>query len=126
MKTLNLITIAIMILGLNAAFAGSDPAINAPSVVTLTYLQPVSPSEATFSDVVPEPAPRTAELAPVVSKVAPFSESGLDAVEESVLMREFSPVTPSEAGFEVESNVLNDSLSLIPSIPKEASFSDTL
>jgi len=125
MKTRNFITIAILIFGMNSAFAGSDPAMNVPSETAFTALRPVSPSEATFSDVVPGPSSKPVELAPAAPAVASFDESAMNEIRALELMKELAPVAPKEAGFEGEKTG-NDSVSVVPVTPKEADFSDTL
>jgi hypothetical protein len=92
---------------------------------TLVILAPVTPTEATFSDVIPEKAPSMVNIAPVTPTEA-FFEDTITAPEVSnELLKKVAPVTPKECGFDdLSQEEYPETIGIKFNTPGEASFSD--
>jgi hypothetical protein len=96
------------ILALNFSISFANPNVTfteiRPVERTVIHLAPASPSEADFSDVVPEANASSTLIMPVTPKEATFDdETNQESISEEPLLKPLSPSTPKEAGFEENS-----------------------
>ena len=106
MKTKIIITIALLALNLNFALAGksSNPKQGNPvefkTDLSISMLAPVTPKEASFNDIVPEPTADVSIFAPSTPKEASFDdEVNPGTVICKNVLKNLAPVTPKEADF---------------------------
>jgi PBP1b-binding outer membrane lipoprotein LpoB len=121
MKTKIYTLAAILALQVSILFGANNmnnaaPVKNTNNAISVILL-PVTPSEADFSDIIPEPAVKTANLAPTTPETADFEEI---TPESKVSVINLSPETPVTAEF-TESEE-SSFASLIPESPKSADF----
>ena len=97
-------------------------AIPARNLVDCASLAPVTPKEATFSDIVPEKAPVMVSMAPSMPGEATFEDDFCNAEISNSLLKQVAPVTPEEATFEELPSLRGDEISLKFIVPMEAEF----
>jgi len=120
MKATTIIIAAVLSLQVNLLIAGNNETstkYNSDlSNISLNILAPVTPEEADFSDIIPEPILNKSNLAPVTPSEADFNDSAPEAVTNDISL---APETPSVADFdENETNLTT----LAPVTPAEADF----
>jgi len=126
MKATTIIIAAVLSLQFNILFAGNpdnnvnnNASDNEIAYINMINLAPVTPSEAGFSDVNPEPLVNVTKLAPVTPAEADFNDN---APEMKLNTIDLAPETPSVADFEeIDADQPECSL-LIPVAPKKADF----
>jgi hypothetical protein len=126
MKATTIIIAAVLSLQFNFLFAdnpdnnvSNNASVNEIANLRMIDLTPVTPSEAGFSDVIPEPLVNVTKLAPVTPAEADFNDN---APEMKVNTIDLAPETPSVADFEETDADQPDNNLLIPVTPKEADF----
>ena len=87
--------------------------------VSAINLAPVTPSEADFSDAVPEPVVKAVTLAPVTPSEADFND---DLQITNVSENRLAPSTPSTADFDDIVTFLPVTNILLPVAPSKADF----
>ena len=95
--------LTILALNLSTSFADNNVTFTEirPVERTIMNLAPVSPSEADFSDPVPEATVSYASLMPETPKEATFDEeSFIESINTEILPFNLSPSTPEKADFE--------------------------
>jgi hypothetical protein len=98
--------LTILALNFSISFASSNVTFTEirPVERTVIHLAPASPSEADFSDLVPEANASSTIIMPVTPKEATFDdETYQESINEEPLLNSLSPSTPKEAGFEENS-----------------------
>jgi hypothetical protein len=129
MKTIIIISLAIMALNINVSFSltGSDNFLNGPGYLNMVSLEPSVPQEADFSDVFPESTPAVCIAPPVAPKEATFEdEAFIPNSAASAMHVDLSPSVPAEAGFGEDEIPTSNGMSWIISTPLEAGFEDIL
>ena len=87
--------------------------------ISTINLAPVTPTEADFSDAVPEPVVKAVTLAPVTPSEADFND---DLQITNVSENRLAPSTPSTADFDDIVTVSPVTNILLPVAPSEADF----
>ena len=120
MKTTTIIIAAVLSLNVNLLMAdntGRTNLINNEySNLSVNILEPTTPEEADFSDIVPEPIVSLPILTPVTPAEADFNDY---AAEETITNIDLAPETPSTADFDENES---DTAFLSPVTPSEADF----
>jgi hypothetical protein len=126
MKATTIIIAAVLSLQFNILFAGNpdnnvnnNVSDNEISNFSLINLAPVTPSEAGFSDVIPEPLVNVTKLAPVTPAEADFNDNAPEINSNTI---DLAPETPSVADFEEIDADQPDYNLLIPVAPTKADF----
>lgn len=119
MKASTILLAAVLTLSMNVLFASNDEAVmNRETLSNSTSLAPNVPAEATFEEI--SDAITTIVLAPITPSEADFT----DAVPESTInIATLAPVTPIEADFATDDETTNAGV-LSPVTPSVADFSD--
>ena len=121
MKATTIILAAVFTLSMNVLLASNDGAVGNNETYSLQVLAPITPSEATFEDVIVASAD-IFNLAPVTPGEADFSDVAPEPVNDFSAL---SPVTPSEADFS-ENEIPMNNLDLAPVTPAFADFTETI
>ena len=121
MKTTITILAAVLTLSVNVLFAGNEtssaPVTNDNATISMVFLAPIAPAEATFEDFIM--ANEIVVLAPVTPSEATFKEMPIDVVS----VFDLAPVVPIQADFEdVVVDVIVDNETLAPATPAVADF----
>ncbi len=121
MKAITTILAAVLILSTSSLFAGNEtslaPVTNDNANITMAFLAPVAPAEATFEDL--SAVNEIATLIPVTPSEATFEEITADVTSIFGL----APVAPTQADFEdVVADVTIDNGILAPVTPAIADF----
>ena len=126
MKTRIILTIPILLFQLNALIADNTGEVlsTKPENEAKFTLSPSAPLEATFTDLVPDPAPAAISLAPVTPREATFGDEYAEILTKNSL-QSLSPITPAEADFEDTIPTTGNPI-LAPISPIEASFDDII
>lgn len=130
MITIKLVYFFTMLFGLNfvnPSVAGIPGSIYDPRADAGTArIAPVTPREATFTDVAPVAGPvvSVSQFAPSTPAVADFEDAAIAPV---IIISEIAPSVPAEASFEETGMHRTDNpLMLAPVTPVAADFSDTI
>jgi hypothetical protein len=100
MKTKIIIILSFLALNLNFALAGNDKPAEFKTQTNVSKLAPVTPQEATFNDIVPEPSVTLTSLAPVAPKEATFGdEPNSGTMISDDMLKSLAPSAPKEADF---------------------------
>ncbi|MEI6900539.1 MAG: hypothetical protein WCL00_11730 [Bacteroidota bacterium] len=127
MKTRIILTVPILLFQFNLIIANNPGEVlsSKPGTISQLNLLSSTPSEATFTDLVPDPAPIVLSLAPVTPREATFGDEELDALETNSIPS-LSPSTPVEADFEETIPASGYGSTLAPITPVEASFEEII
>jgi hypothetical protein len=120
MKTSTIIFAAVLTLQAGILFAGNEnssaPVTNEAATITMTFLAPATPVEATFEEFVAEVG--ISSLVPVTPSEAAFEDMPGDMASTFNLW----PVTPVTADFEDVVEMTVDISALAPAVPTVADF----
>ena len=123
MKTTTIIIAAVLSLQFSALSAdnpeGKVVTESSGISVNTIILAPVTPLEADFSDVIPEPVEKILTLAPLSPSEADFNDN---APEKIVNTPDLAPETPSSADFQEMIPIQENTSILVPVTPAEADF----
>ncbi len=120
MKTTITLLAAVLTLSASVLFAGNEtsstPVSNENTTITMEFLAPVAPAEATFEDCTVND---TEHLVPVTPSEATFEEMPADVYT----VFDLAPVAPIQADFEdIVAQVTIDNETLAPVTPAAADF----